>query len=47
MNGISWVTNQASDRIKGFQSGQLQQYAWVFVAGALALALTFIYLWTF
>jgi NADH-quinone oxidoreductase subunit L len=47
MNGISWVTNQMSDRIKGFQSGQLQQYAWVFVAGALALALAFIYLWTF
>jgi NADH-quinone oxidoreductase subunit L len=46
MNGISFVTNQVSDRIRGFQSGQLQQYAWVFVAGALALALAFIYLWT-
>jgi len=46
MNGISFVTNQVSDRVKGFQSGQLQQYAWVFVAGALALALAFIYLWT-
>ena len=47
MNGISFVTNEVSDRIKGFQSGQLQQYAWVFVTGALALALAFIYLWTF
>jgi NADH-quinone oxidoreductase subunit L len=46
MNGISFVTNQVSDRIKGFQSGQLQQYAWVFIAGVLALALAFIYLWT-
>ena len=46
MNGISYVTNQASDRIKGFQSGQLQQYALVFVSGAVILALVFIYLWT-
>lgn len=46
MNGVSYVTNSVSDRIKGFQSGQLQQYAWVFVSGALALALAFIYLWT-
>jgi len=46
MNGISYVTNQASDRIKGFQSGQLQQYAMVFVSGVVLLALVFIYLWT-
>jgi NADH-quinone oxidoreductase subunit L len=46
MNGISYVTNEVSGRIKNFQSGQLQQYAWVFVTGAIALALTFIYLWT-
>ncbi|MFH1296978.1 MAG: NADH-quinone oxidoreductase subunit L [Bacteroidota bacterium] len=46
MNGISYVTNQCSDRIKGFQSGQLQQYAMVFVSGAVILALVFIYLWT-
>ncbi len=46
MNGISYVTNEASTRIKGFQSGQLQQYAWVFVTGAVALVLAFIYLWT-
>jgi NADH-quinone oxidoreductase subunit L len=47
MNGISYVTNQVSDRIRGFQSGQLQQYAWVFVAGVVTLALAFIYLWIF
>jgi NADH-quinone oxidoreductase subunit L len=46
MNGISYITNEVSARIKRFQSGQLQQYAWVFVAGAVALALAFIYLWT-
>ena len=46
MNGISFVTNEVSVRIKSFQSGQLQQYAWVFVTGAVALALVFIYLWT-
>ena len=47
MNGISYVTNEMAARIKGIQSGQLQQYAWVFVTGVLALALAFIYLWTF
>jgi NADH-quinone oxidoreductase subunit L len=46
MNGISYVTNEVSTRIKNLQSGQLQQYAWVFVTGVVALALTFIYLWT-
>lgn len=46
MNGMSYVTNTVSEKIKGFQSGQLQQYAWVFVTGAVALALAFIYLWT-
>jgi NADH-quinone oxidoreductase subunit L len=46
MNGISYVTNGVSTKIKGFQSGQLQQYAWVFISGAIALAMAFIYLWT-
>ncbi|MDP4282577.1 MAG: NADH-quinone oxidoreductase subunit L, partial [Bacteroidota bacterium] len=46
MNGLSYITNVVSDRIKGLQSGQLQQYAWVFVSGAIALALVFIYFWT-
>jgi NADH-quinone oxidoreductase subunit L len=46
MNGISYVTNEVSVRIRSFQSGQLQQYAWVFVTSAVALALAFIYLWT-
>ena len=46
MNGMAYVTNEASDRIKKLQSGQVQQYALVFVSGALLLALLFIYLWT-
>ena len=46
MNGVSFVTNQVSNKVKGFQSGQLQQYAMVFVSGAVVLALIFIYLFT-
>jgi len=44
MNGIAWVIESASHKIKGFQSGQLQQYALVFVSGAVLLILVFIYL---
>jgi NADH-quinone oxidoreductase subunit L len=44
MNGIAWITNFASDRIKGLQSGQLQQYALVFISGTVALVLIFVYL---
>ncbi|MEI6434030.1 MAG: NADH-quinone oxidoreductase subunit L [Bacteroidota bacterium] len=46
MNGIAYVTNEASDRIKSLQSGQLQQYAMVFVSGVVLLVLLFTYLWT-
>ncbi|MHC1706054.1 MAG: NADH-quinone oxidoreductase subunit L [Bacteroidales bacterium] len=46
MNGIAGITNLVSYKIRGFQSGQVQKYAFVFVTGALALALVFIYLWT-
>jgi len=46
MNQLAYITNVASDRIKGFQSGQLQQYALAFVSGVIALGLLFIYLWT-
>jgi NADH-quinone oxidoreductase subunit L len=45
MNGIASVTQIVSYRIRGFQSGQLQKYAFVFVTGALLLVLIFIYLW--
>jgi len=46
MNQVAYITNAASDRIKGFQSGQLQQYALAFISGVIALGLLFIYLWT-
>ncbi len=43
MVGIGLVTEKASYKIKGLQSGQLQHYAFAFVAGALVLAFTMIY----
>jgi NADH-quinone oxidoreductase subunit L len=43
MNGISSVTNFASEQIKGFQSGQLQKYGFVFVSGVIFLVFVFIY----
>ncbi len=46
MNGISWVANAVSFRIRGFQSGQLQKYGFVFISGVLILALVMIYMWT-
>jgi NADH-quinone oxidoreductase subunit L len=45
MNMIATVTQGASFRIRGFQSGQLQKYAFVFITGAIMLAILFIYLW--
>ncbi len=44
MNGIANVVITSSKKIKSLQSGQLQQYAAVFVAGALGLLLYVIYL---
>ncbi|HSO87203.1 MAG TPA: hypothetical protein VLQ91_11665, partial [Draconibacterium sp.] len=43
MVGIATVTEKISWRIKGMQSGQLQHYAFMFVARTLALALVLIY----
>ncbi len=45
MNGIAAVTQSVSFRIRGFQSGQLQKYAFIFITGAIMLAVLFIYLW--
>jgi NADH-quinone oxidoreductase subunit L len=44
MNGIASMTSFMSYQIRGFQSGQLQQYAYVFVSGVIGLALVVIYL---
>ncbi len=43
MVGIGTVTIKSSDKIKGFQSGNLQQYAFAFVAGTLILVLSLLY----
>jgi NADH-quinone oxidoreductase subunit L len=45
MNAIANVTQNVSFRIREFQSGQLQKYAFVFVTGVLTLAILIIYLW--
>jgi NADH-quinone oxidoreductase subunit L len=45
MNAIAFVTQVTSFRIRGFQSGQLQKYGFVFVSGAILLALLLIYFW--
>jgi NADH-quinone oxidoreductase subunit L len=45
MNLVARVVENTSKLIKGFQSGRLQQYGYVFVTGAIALVLIFVYLW--
>ena len=45
MNAIASVTQNISFRIRDFQSGQLQKYAFVFISGVILLAVVFIYLW--
>ena len=44
MNGIAGLVQFSSVAIKGFQTGRVQQYAFVFVSGAIALVLIFVYL---
>ena len=46
MVGIGNKTVQTSEKIKGIQSGKLQDYAFAFISGVVVLALVFIYLWT-
>ncbi|HBH82946.1 MAG: NADH-quinone oxidoreductase subunit L [Bacteroidetes bacterium GWE2_41_25] len=45
MNLIAFTTQLLSFRIRNYQSGQLQKYGFVFVTGAIALAILFAYLW--
>lgn len=42
MNFLAWGTNAVSYQIRGFQSGQVQQYAYVFLIGTLVLILLLI-----
>lgn len=41
MDGLSFVTNSVSESIKGLQSGRIQQYALVYLLGALILVVGF------
>jgi NADH-quinone oxidoreductase subunit L len=47
MNLVARTVDNTSNLIKNFQSGRLQQYGYVFVSGAIALVLIFVYLWNF
>ncbi|MCF6294762.1 MAG: NADH-quinone oxidoreductase subunit L [Flavobacteriaceae bacterium] len=46
MEGIGNKTVLASEKIKGMQSGRVQDYAFAFIGGVVVLAIVFIYLWT-
>lgn len=46
MVGIGNRTVSTSKKIKGLQSGKVQDYAFAFVGGVVVLAIVFIYLWT-
>ena len=45
MNATGYTTQWISEKIKGFQSGKVQQYAIYFLVGVIGLALLFIYVW--
>ena len=45
MVGIGNTTQAISEKIKRFQSGKVQLYAFYFLAGVIGLALLFIYVW--
>lgn len=43
MNSLAFVTEAISEKIKGFQSGHIQQYAFSYLVGALTLVVIFGY----
>jgi NADH-quinone oxidoreductase subunit L len=45
MNLIGNSTVTTSKKIKGMQSGKVQDYAFAFIAGVVIIAIVFIYLW--
>jgi len=45
VNATGNTTENISEKIKGFQSGKVQQYAIYFLAGVIGLAVLFIYIW--
>jgi len=44
MNGVAGIIQFSAYTIKGFQSGRIQQYAFVFITGSIALVLIYVYL---
>jgi NADH-quinone oxidoreductase subunit L len=44
MDGLAWITQKSSTSIKGLQSGQVQFYAWVFIAGSIVIAALVLFL---
>ena len=46
MVGIGNQTVNTSEKIKGLQSGKVQDYAFAFISGAVVIAIVFIYIWT-
>ncbi|NOY48313.1 MAG: NADH-quinone oxidoreductase subunit L [Chlorobi bacterium] len=46
MEGIGNKTVLISKKIKGMQSGKVQDYAFAFISGVVVLAIVFIYIWT-
>ncbi|MPN07396.1 hypothetical protein SDC9_154666 [bioreactor metagenome] len=39
MNGLGWLTTRTSGAVRGFQSGSVQWYAWVFLLGTLLITI--------
>lgn len=44
MNGMAWVTNQTSIKIRPFQSGEVQWYAYIFLFGTLLITILTIFI---
>jgi len=45
MNATGNTTQAVSEKIKGMQSGKVQQYAIYFLVAVIGLAVLFIYVW--
>lgn len=39
MNGLGWLTTRTSEAVKGFQSGNVQWYAWIFLFATLLITI--------
>lgn len=43
MNSLAWITNATSYKIRGLQSGSIQQYTLIFLSGALIIVLILLF----